>query len=649
MQSETYEIMEAIPVPIMELVPLEDAQGNIFDLEILWSNALAAEIFSTPSQNIAGASLVDLLPDSDLGQHIGQFTDAIKARETKTFNVAINAKSLRPERVVQFIVSPAHKGCFVVMRDLTDLTRERDVARDEFKMLEVACHDAIHGIAIATADRKIRYVNPALCELLGYTRDDMLGMDVQKLMHEDELKKRYRDAERLMAGEIDQYIVDRHYLTKSGEDVLVSVAVSLATTSSGETLTLAHVRDVRAERAAQDALRLALVKAEEATRMKSEFLANMSHEIRTPLNGVIGMAQVLSYSQLNTQQAEHVAIIRDSGANLMSLLNDILDLSKVEAGQIDITPIDVDLRHKLNRVFKLHEPIAREKNIGLQFVVHPSLPSSLKVDPVRLHQCLANLVSNALKFTNQGKVVVAIKSEPIQDRHKITMHVSDTGIGIAPEKLDHIFESFQQADGSTTRNFGGTGLGLTITRKLAEMMGGSLTVVSQEGKGSVFTLTIMAHADTARSPHQERLQTHGQTAGFSSCRVLIVDDNIINRKVAATFLQAYDFEFDEAINGLAALDMLHQNKYDLVLMDVHMPEMDGVTAAKILRSEAGLNKDVPIIALTADAMSGDRDRYLAQGMDGYISKPINERELISEIGNVLTVAIEAAQKLNATG
>lgn len=639
------DILDIIPFPILEYAPVRDEANNIIDLTFLWANADAREALVEEGEDIVGKRVLELHPHFKENNGYGCILKAIETGETQQIVIAAGKISPFAGKYLKLFCKPTPSGCIVMMQDITDIVNDRDNAQTKFSMLDAACTDAVNGIAIADDKHRLVYANPALCKALGYTKEEMIGKAIGDLMEPSENLARYDLVAKLLSEEIDQYVVDRKYVTKTGETILMSVAVSTTHGKNGEVWSLAHFRDVREERRSQHALRSALAKAQEATRMKSEFLANMSHEIRTPLNGVIGMAQVLAFSDLSPQQAEHVSIIRDSGSNLMSLLNDILDLSKVEAGQVDVNPIEVDVRHKLNRVYKLHEPIAREKGIALDFVIHPSLPARLQLDPVRLHQCVANLVSNAVKFTAEGRVTIAITSEPISDtQYQVIVHVSDTGIGIAPEKLETVFESFQQADGSTTRSFGGTGLGLTITRKLARLMGGDLTVVSAKGRGSIFTLTILANSVPKVGIHQERFLANQPPMNFSDLRVLIVDDNVINRKVAASFLRTYNFKTSEAIDGLDALEKLAQGKYDLILMDVHMPSMDGITAARELRVNGTLNTDIPVIALTADAMSGDRERYLAQGMDGYVSKPINERELISEIGAVMTRSVEIKGK-----
>jgi hypothetical protein len=376
----------------------------------------------------------------------------------------------------------------------------------------------------------------------------------------------------------------------------------------------------------------------------------MSHEIRTPLNGVLGMAQVLAHSPLTPVQAEQVSVILDSGNTLMVLLNDILDLSKIEAGRMEVSIVASDIRHKLSRLFKLHEAAAREKGIGIQLFVHPGVPSRLEFDPVRVRQCVGNLVSNAIKFTSEGEVMVVVSSEPVDDgEHKVTIHVSDSGCGIAADKMDRVFDSFAQEDGSTTRRFGGTGLGLSITRKLAQMMGGDVTAVSQAGRGSVFTLTfkaavampvIMESGDKVVAAPVRKARN-----GLSECRALVVDDNAINRRVARSFLEIHGLQISEASDGNQALEVLAKDKFDIVLMDIHMPGLDGAEAFKRLRISGSVNRLTPVIALTADSMHGDREKFLAKGFDGYVSKPIDERSLVTAITQTLSLPDEVTRTM----
>ena len=381
--------------------------------------------------------------------------------------------------------------------------------------------------------------------------------------------------------------------------------------------------------------------AEAATRAKSEFLANMSHEIRTPLNGVLGMAQALDALDLDDQTRGMVTIIRDSGANLMSILNDVLDLSKIEAGKLEVSPVDAGPVHTVQHVHDLFMPVAAEKNLKL--VLTHTLPSGLRLryDPVRVRQCVSNLVSNAVKFTRGGRIEIAISSmAAAEGRSRVTIEVSDTGIGMDAQTATRLFEAFSQADGSTTRRFGGTGLGLAISRRLARMMGGDIVVRSTPGLGSVFTFTFLADAVVGAAVAETPAQRQSSPVRLRGARVLLTDDNAINRQVVRMFLQPQGAEITEAANGREALDALARQPFDLVLLDVHMPVMDGPETIGHIRASDEHWHDIPVIALTADAMTGDRERLLALGLNGYVSKPIDQGELLTVIGRVLGTLID---------
>jgi signal transduction histidine kinase/DNA-binding NarL/FixJ family response regulator len=386
--------------------------------------------------------------------------------------------------------------------------------------------------------------------------------------------------------------------------------------------------------------------AEQASQAKSAFLANMSHEIRTPLNGILGMAQVLEIGSLSDEQRDQVQTILDSGRNLMALLNDVLDLSKIEAGKMAVVKADTDLTHTLCRLHRLWKPKAEEAGLEFYLSLDADLPQVLNFDAVRVRQCVSNLISNAIKFTKQGRVEVFVTARRSADgQYLVKVRVSDTGIGMDAETMTRLFTPFMQADDSISRKYGGTGLGLSITRKLAELMGGEANVRSEPGRGSEFTFSFLA----GEAAPQHRVVSEGaslsedearSTLKNQNLRLLLVDDHPINRQVASLLLRPFNMRIVEATNGKEALEALRRETFDVMCLDVHMPVMDGTQTIAAIRASEEPWANIPVIALTADAMTGDKERYMAMGMDGYLSKPIAERDLVTEITRVRSLTPE---------
>jgi len=675
-------LLNRLPVAAGEVHAQRDENGNIIDFVWTDINAFGLAILQGTQQDIIGKSihqLANVFKDNIL---FNLFKQAIKTQRY-TEDVTAIGYNEGPLSGKSFFVALAPNGdtCTIVAHDATTFQASTAEKSGHFLVFrEVVNHSALATILL-DARGHITYANERFLKTLDWPLDKVINKPLLNFIHTDGRTQAYENIRALAAGTAAEILTsDTAYRCRQGEKILFSTLTTQMTDpNTGETYYISQLRDVGEERRLSRELEEAVKQAQSASQMKSEFLANMSHEIRTPLNGVIGMAQVLARTELNPSQGEHINTIIDSGNALMTLLNDILDLSKIEAGQLDLAPITCDIRHKLSRVHQLFEPIAAEKQIAFQFFVDPSVPASVEMDPVRVRQCLSNLLSNAMKFTDAGAVTTMVTAEPLPDgEHLIKIFVSDTGIGIAEDKQQRIFNDFQQADSSTTREYGGTGLGLTVHRSLAQMMGGDIVLNSQLGKGSVFILSFTTgyaapdiditderihqlpeeagpapaatettqieettHSDEAISPALPASTTPEQQdpektepIHLSGKKILVVDDNEINRRVILGLLAGYELDLKEAENGRDALDILEEEDFDLVLMDIHMPVMDGIVTFQAM-SKSDRLKHIPVIALTANAMSGDQEKYISMGMDGYIAKPISHDEMLIEINRTL--------------
>ncbi|MBU5612026.1 response regulator [Geomonas azotofigens] len=375
--------------------------------------------------------------------------------------------------------------------------------------------------------------------------------------------------------------------------------------------------------------------AEAANRAKSQFLANMSHEIRTPMNGVLGMAELLLHTELDQKQRGYVEMLHQSGESLLGIINDILNISRIEAGKLEIEKIPFDLHEIVRGAVDLYREVGRRKGVALELEIGPDLPRRALGDPNRLRQVLINIVNNALKFTEHGSVTVsACLVEKSGNGHYVGFEVRDTGIGIPAESVGGIFELFTQVDGSATRRYGGTGLGLAIAKQLVELMGGEIGVESEPGRGSTFTFIVYVNAapdaesDVEDDPIELDNECEETLAAQCHARVLLAEDNPVNCEVAHAMMTALGCQVDVAQNGAQAVSALARKSYDLVFMDCQMPELDGYEATRAIRErERDSGRHTPIIALTAHAMAGSRETCLSAGMDDFLSKPFKLGQL----------------------
>ena len=390
-----------------------------------------------------------------------------------------------------------------------------------------------------------------------------------------------------------------------------------------------------------EALERAQQQAVEANQAKSAFLALMSHELRTPMNGVLGMAHALKQTRLDDRQTAQVEMLIRSGDGLMAILNDILDVSKIEAGKLELEDIAFDLGEVGVRVIDLWRDTASAKGVELSYELAPGAPRWLSGDPTRIRQIMLNLVSNALKFTQVGEVRLSVRPLIAQgeDTIRFEIAVSDTGIGITPEQQARLFRSFAQADAATTRRFGGTGLGLAICRQLTDLMGGEIAVDSEPDRGSVFRVIL----ELPRADPVHLSEPQAESGDLSHLTLLVAEDNPINQAVVRAVLEAVGARLETAKDGAEALDMLREKAFDLVLMDVHMPRMDGLEALRRIRAGETGDARQPVIALTADALPGEDQKLMAHGFDDVQPKPIQPMALIAAILDACEARAEGAE------
>ncbi len=511
-----------------------------------------------------------------------------------------------------------------ITRDITKRKRIEEALRK----LSTAVEQGPAGIIITDKEGAIEYVNPEFERVTGYSRQEVLGRNPRILKSGHMPPETYTDLWRtIMRGEI--WRGELRNKKKDGTLYWELASICPIKNSAGEvTHFIAIKENISLLKLREEELRSAKEMADAASRSKSEFLANLSHEIRTPMNAIIGMGHLLQNTELTEEQQGHLSAIQSSSRHLLSIINDILDFSKIEAGKLEIQSSEFRLNDVLQDISNLITPLARESALGLHFSV-PRIGNLLIGDPLRLGQVLINLISNALKFTDQGEVRVSVKVLQREcNRIQLRFAIKDTGIGITPAQQQRLFQPFTQAEHASARQHGGTGLGLTICRQLVELMGGRIWVESAPGRGSTFFFTVRFGLTMMTSKRAlPKPPASESPSPLKRARVLLVEDDRLNQIVAQRLLESYGVQVTLAANGREAVEAVRRHSFDLVLMDLQMPELDGYQAAAEIRRDERF-KALPIIAMTACAMVDEREKCLAAGMNGHFPKPFEPEDLM---------------------
>ncbi len=624
---------------------------GVFDIKQLISNYLAGKFFDDYQVHLSMNELPaygmvvedEWVSENSFRIHDAQWTIKVRPSEVWFENHTDQVSALI--RICGIVVSLFLSGMVLMSQSALRFAKKAQESHKETKVILKHAIDGIYGLDL---EGKTTFANPSALELTGYTEEEMLGVMQHSLIHHSHADGSHYPREecniyKAVNEGVSQTVSTEVFWRKDGSSFPVEYTSSPTFDEDGKiTGAMVVFRDISERRAAEgklmeysdslelqkQELEIAKNKAEESTRLKSDFLANMSHEIRTPMNAIIGFADLLTEANLKDQERDYLETIQESGGILLELINNILDLSKIENEKIELEALPFNLMESVDGAIKIASVKIGEKPVSFHRLCAVRNPGIVLGDPVRVQQILLNLMSNAVKFTDDGVIEVRVYGK-VEEKGEdgiwnLSVEVRDTGIGIPQDKLDLIFESFTQSDSSTTRKYEGTGLGLPISKRLAQLMGGDIEVESEIGIGSCFRLHLPMNMAKAVEEKPSGPVAEMDT-GVNGCKVLLVEDNRTNQKYAKAILKRLGCRFIIAETGRQAIQALKEREFDVCLMDLHMPDMGGLETTQIIRLEMGM--ELPIIALTAAAMEEDRQACLKVGMNGFLKKPFKASEL----------------------
>ncbi|MFC1859204.1 PAS domain S-box protein [Thermodesulfobacteriota bacterium] len=628
------------------------------DGRFLYVNRAWFETLEYDSAEISKKTIFDIIHPDDRDHCSEIFTRVLAGEDIENVKVRFISKTGKKILVEGNVNCKFQEGRPVstraIFRNISVREKAQQALKESEARMRAIVDTAVDGIVTTDDHAIVQLFNPAAERIFGYASEEVIGRNVNILMPEPYRTEHNTYLENYLRTGIAKVIgIGREVWgrRKDGATFPIYLAVSEVRLENQRLFT-GIIRDITQIKKAEVELKRAKEEAEVANRAKSDFLASMSHEIRTPMNAIIGVAELFRETPLNDEQIEYIDILRAAGENLLNIINDILDLSKVEAGKIELESFDFSLKELVEESCDLMRIKAQEKELGLNCYIDPDVPYSLVGDPTRIHQVLLNLIGNAVKFTTTGEISICLmrlrqsSQMPGPDKKEdapaavvggkseaeLLIFVRDTGIGIASENLESVFDSFNQADSSTTREYGGTGLGLTISRKLVELMGGRIWVESTLGQGSTFFFTIPLK-ESENSTKAAKLRKDDLLSDTRPLHILLVDDSEDNRQLIQAYLKKLPYQIDLAENGKIAVEKFMTGEYDLVLMDLQMPVMDGYEATRKIREWEKAHRDeiIPIIALTAHAFHEDGQKSINSGCTDHLTKPIKKMVLLENI------------------
>jgi len=633
-------ILESAFDGVFVLEAIRGDDGRVEDLRYVLSNPGAERLVGREAEQLLGRGVTQVFPGLRATGFHGDLLRVLETGERLETQFSYEGEGVRGWfRASGVRIGGEHVA--LTVRDVSDDVHKEQALQQSEQHLRFITSTSRDILSFHDADGRVSWISDACREVTGYEPDELVGRRPGPAIHPDDRPGVHRAYRHLVEDGREETITSRlvhkdgHYvwvqsLGRAVTDPMGAVTgFMLSTREVSEQMESHHglERALKDLQRANEALTAEKQRSEAAAQAKSRFLATMSHEIRTPLNGIIGVLSLLERESFPERIAELMDTLHASSSALLSVVNDVLDFSKIEAEQLVVERRPFDPKALLDDVVAAFRPTAESKGLAFRLEKSGRIPDRLSSDRVRLRQVLFNLVSNAIKFTARGQITLRADFEP--EHRMLILEVADTGIGIPKSSLQTIFQPFSQADASTTRRFGGTGLGLAIVNSLTQLLGGTLTVDSHEHRGTRFRVALPVESFEPTGDFDEDSVSHSLSGALETdslaLRVLLVEDNAVNRKVAATMIRRLGHQVESAVDGLEAVERLERETFDLVLMDLQMPRLDGLEATRRIRARHG--GDMPVVALTANAFDEDRQACLDAGMDGHLTKPLRLDDL----------------------